>query len=296
MDGRLAAAAVVVALSIGVGAIPAHAISHTTDYKTNMDNYRTCTDPVLGTCDFDKVLSPSKFYLPNATTTTVIHKDDGTVQLRVDAGGILTDTGISYDCNDRVFPCTANLCVGGPHNNQGCTPNRCLGGSNEGGVCSNASACPGGTCTGGASCVAQVCLDGPRKNLACNGPTDLACTSVVNTSGWNVVFRGNYSGVNYVSPNWHYRLYGDGDAGCMKVCPFSLGSTGAINSAGLSCTITGSCGVDSFHAVEIRDPDDEILAIPTAGPAKTDHSGWPVEGDPAVVGDCSRPSNAAFCP
>ena len=93
------------------------------------------------------------------------------------------------------------------------------------------------------------------------------------------MFRGNRSGVKYVSPSWHYRLFGDGASGCMKVCAFSLGSTGAINSNGLTCSVTGSgCGIDSFHAVEIRDPDGEILAIPTAGPAKTDHSGRPVEG------------------
>jgi hypothetical protein len=298
MDRRLTAATL--ALALGAIPVPTHAINHTTDYKTNMDNYRVCTDPTLGSCDFDEVLSPSKFYLPNGTTTTVICKDDGTVQLRIDSGGILTDEGVSYGCGDRLFPCTGGFCVGGPHNGSACTVNRCMGGSNDGGVCSTDTACPGGgTCTGGASCVGQVCLDGPRENFSCNSPGDLACTNVANTSDWTVVFRGNRSSISYPPPytQWHYHLYGDDDSGCMRVCSFSLGSTGAINSSGLSCTTTGSsCGVDSFHAVELRDPDGEIVAIPKAGAARTDVSGWPVEGDPAVVGDCSRPSNAAFCP
>jgi hypothetical protein len=85
----------------------------------------------------------------------------------------------------------------------------------------------------------------------------------------------------------------------MKVCLFSLGSTGAINSAGLSCSTTGSqgyCEVETFHYVELRDPDGEIVAIPTAGVARLDGDNVTVGGDPARIGDCSRPSNAALCP
>ena len=89
MDRRFAVTVLAAAIAMMTAASVAHAINHTSDYKTNMDNYRTCTDPLLDTCDFEEVLSPSKFYLPDGTTTTVIDKDDGTVQLRIDSGGIL---------------------------------------------------------------------------------------------------------------------------------------------------------------------------------------------------------------
>jgi hypothetical protein len=280
-----------------LGAPLAHAINHTSDYKTNMQNYRTCTDPLLSTCAFPDVISPSKFYLAAVYTTTVIHKDDGTVQLRIDAGGIATDTDVSYPCQDEVFPCNGTTCTAGPRQGSGCTINRCIGGSNNGGVCSTSSACPGGSCTGGASCVAPTCQGGPRDNKECAG-TQPACTSVASTAGWSVVFRGNRTGFSFTpSPPWyHYQLKGDDSSGCMKVCPFSLDSTGAINSAGLTCTTSGDCGSsgpDVFHAVELRDLDDELLAIPGIGGATVDNIG--VEGDPAKAGDCVRDPNRSVC-
>lgn len=300
MSRKSTAALFAIAMATTMGGRLAHAISHTSDYRTNMNNYRTCTDPLLETCTYEEILSPSKFYLPHGTTTTVIHKDDGTVQLRIDAGGILTDTGISYPCGDRTYPCSAptGVCVGGVHPGTGCTRNRCLGGSNDGASCAVDSQCPGATCTAGASCTSHVCLDGPRDGFSCGGGSDLACTNVANTSGWSVVFRGNQSSFqSNGDTTYTNKLVGDGDVGCMKACSFSLGSTGAINSSGLSCSLTSTCGLlDAFHYVEIRDPDGAILAIPTVGAATLPYDWLVEEGDPARTGDCSRPSNAAFCP
>ena len=296
METRSTVAAVAAAVAALVGATTARAISHTTDYKTNIGNYRTCTDPLLDACDYAATLSPSKYYLPSGTTTTVVHKDDGTVQLRIDAGGILTDSGISYACQDELFRCVASACEDGPREGNFCTANRCFGGGNDGAICSNPSACPGGDCTGGASCVAPTCQGGPRDNKEC-GTGKPACTDVADSTGWSVVFRGNYAGSTYQAPDWHFHLRGDGEDGCIKACSFSLGSTGAINSAGLSCSVTGVCGaVETFHYVELRDPDGEIVGIPTVGPALLVSDSFAVEGDPAKVGDCSRPSNAAYCP
>jgi hypothetical protein len=81
----------------------------------------------------------------------------------------------------------------------------------------------------------------------------------------------------------------------MKVCPFSLDSTGAINSNGLTCSTSGDCSViQDFFAVELRDPDDEILGIPGAGPAYIQSFGE--DGDPARDGDCNRSPLPADCP
>lgn len=292
MDGRFAPALVATMLATALAASPAPAINHTTDYRTNMGNYRTCTDPLLDTCDFPEALSPSKYYLPNNTTTTVILKDDSTVQLRIDAGGILSDANVSYPCDSTLFECLNSKCSPtSPDPTKGCMQNRCFGGTNNNSPCSNSSACPGGTCTGGDACVWQTCQSGPRIGKVCGGSAP-ACTSVADSTGWSVVFRGN-AGSGYYTNAWHSRILGDGEDGLMKVCTFSLGSTGAINSTGLTCTGTQA---EVFDYVELRDPDGEIVAIPTVGPALLPFDSWTVEGDPARVGDCSRPSNAAFCP
>lgn len=291
------AVALTVAVAAMVTAHPAYAINHATEYKTNMGNYRTCTDPLLDSCEYADTLSPSKFYLPSGTTTTVIHKDDGTVQLRIDSGGLLTDTGISYDCVEQLYPCVSGHCVGGHNNGFTCTANRCHGGSNAGATCTVDSQCPGGTCSDGSACSAFGCDGGPRDALECSYTGNPTCTSVAGTSGWSVVFRGNYAAFNYVAPSWHFFLRGDDDDGCIKACSFTLSSSGAINSTGLSCSTTGTCGgVEAFHYVELRDPDGEIVAIPGVGPALIVPGYLAVEGDPAQVGDCSRPSNAANCP
>ncbi len=298
MHRRFALAALATAITMVAATSAAHAITHTGDYKTNMGNYRTCTDPLLDTCDYADVLSPSLFYLPAGTTTTVIYKDDTTVQLRIDAGGILTDDGISYTCSLEPFPCIAAKCSGGRHHNESCVATTCVGGTNNGGACSAASACPGGACTGGAAnCSSNVCHGGLRDGELCGESSDPACTSVVSTSGWSVVFRGNFSTSSFQSPNWHYRLRGDDTDGCMKVCSFSLGATGAINTSGLSCSLTPSCGgLETFHYVELRDPNGEIVAIPTVGPATLVNGLVAVEGDPAKTGDCSHPANPTYCP
>ncbi len=276
----------------------AHAINHTTDYKTNMDNYRVCADTPLDTCEYEDIVSPSKFFLPHGTTTTLVHRDDGTVQLRIDAAGIVTDTNVTYTCSAEPFPCVGNRCVGGRNSGALCSPTICIGGSNHGSSCSGSSACPSGTCTGGDTCSTNLCHGGLQDGGFCGSPGDLSCESVANSSGWSVVFRGNVPSVTFeTAPTYHYRLIGDGSAGCLKVCTFTLGSTGAINSSGLSCSTTGTCGtVDSFHHVELRDPDDEVVAVPAIGAAETPWHLWAVEGDPAMKGDCSRPANAGFCP
>lgn len=274
---------VVLAAGSLIGA-PAYAITHASDYASNMGNYRTCTDPLLETCGASEVISPSNYHLADGTKTTIIHKSDGTVQLRIDAGAVVADTDISYACDDELFECVSNECAAGPREDDFCNPNRCMGGTNHFGTCTTASACPGGSCTGGASCVAPVCQGGLRDGKACGG-SEPACTSTADTIGWNVVFRGNRSERISQWPNHVFELRGDGSAGCMKVCGFSLDGNGAINSNGLSCSTTGPCGaLDTFHHVEILDPDDEVLAIPTVGNAEVE-TGTMIDGDPARVGD-----------
>src|SRR4029079_10611694 len=107
-----------------------------------------CAADPLGTCDFADVSSPSTYYLTNGSTATVIHASNGNVQVRIDANGITADDDISYPCADTQFQCIAGVCTG-PRSGTGCSQNRCFGGSNNGGVCATASACPGGSCTGG---------------------------------------------------------------------------------------------------------------------------------------------------
>lgn len=288
MDGRVPAALCV----LGLLTSPAHAINHTNEYKTNMGNYRTCTDPVLGTCAFDEIQAPSKFYLPNNTTTTVVHENDGTVQLRIDAGGILTDTNVTYACSGEPFSCVGNQCVGGKFPGIACTPSLCIGGANHGGSCTSSSACPGGACTGGNTCTSNVCHGGLRDGLLCGYLGDPTCESVANSSGWSLVFRGNNGSAVFDSA-WHAIVLGDGTTGLMEVCDFTLNGSGAINDSDLDCEGSLPQGV---HHVEILDPDGDVVAIPTMGPALLPFDTWTVEGDPARIGDCSRAANAGFCP
>jgi len=291
-------ASVVLALA---SASPTLAITHTNDYKANFQNYRTCTDPPLSTCGYADVLSPSKFYLPGNAKSTVIHTDTGTVQLRIDAGGILTDNGVSYDCVNELFQCSGGKCTAGPNKDLSCIVDSCFGGSNHGAGCSTNSQCPGGSCTGSTSCTAPTCQGGPRDDKRC-GAGNPACTSTADTSGWSVVFRGNRAYWHYVFDplpvKIYFQLQGDGDTGCMKVCPFSLDSNGAINSSGLTCSASGDCtgAIQDFFAVELRDPDDEILGIPGAGPAYIQPPGGMQDHDPAQYGDCNRSPLPADCP
>lgn len=151
---------------------------------------------------------------------------------------------------------------------------------------------------GGATCVAPTCTGGPRAHKKCGG-VEPACTNVADSTGWSVVFRGNQSWAENVSGNVRPYLQGDGDSGCMKVCDFNLNSSGAINGNTFSCSLSGPCSaVETFHHVEIRDPNDEIVGIPTIGNAvmNFDGAGGFLPGDPARVGDCSRAANAAYCP
>jgi hypothetical protein len=110
---RVGVALVVLAVSLLLAGV-AHAINHTSDYSANMGNYRTCTSPLLETCGAAEVISPSNYHLGDGTKTTVIHKSDGTVQLRIDAGAIVTDTDISYACDDELFACVSSACAAGP--------------------------------------------------------------------------------------------------------------------------------------------------------------------------------------
>lgn len=274
----------------------AHAINHTDDYETNIGNYRTCTSPLLDSCSYADILSPSLYYFANNTKTTVIAKANGDVQLRIDSGSLLHDTNVSYSCLDQTFACVSGTCTG-PKAPTACTVNRCIGGTNDGGVCSSSTACPGGACTGGASCVVPACQGGPRDDKECGGAHP-ACTSVANSTGWSVVFRGNQNWAESTPDGLRPYLRGDGDSGCMKVCPFDLNGSGAINSNKLnSCSNSGPCGgVETFHHVEIRDPQGEIVGIPTLGPALTPLDYWFQPGDPARVGDCNRAANDPYCP
>lgn len=296
MNMRFAAALTALVAALGFDH-PAHAINHASEYKTNMANYRTCTDPLLDACGYVDALSPSKFYLASGTTTTVVHKDDGTVQLRIDSGGLLTDTGLNYACAEQLYPCVGGKCVGGHNHGFTCTPNRCDGGPNDEAPCNGQPDCPEGTCSDGSACSAFACQGGARDDLECSYAGNPACTSVAGTSGWSIVFRGNNAGWQYLPPSWRFLLRGDDDDGCIKACSFALNANGAINSNGLTCSTTGTCGgVEAFHYVELRDPDGEIVAIPGTGPAMIVPGYLAVEGDPAQVGDCGRPSNAAKCP
>jgi hypothetical protein len=58
--------------------------------------------------------------------------------------------------------CGGKRCIGGPLAGEPCL--QCMGGSNHGANCTNASACPGGTCP--LSC--GVCLGGANVGLPCN--------------------------------------------------------------------------------------------------------------------------------
>src|SRR5262249_6324304 len=134
------------------------------------------------------------------------------------------DAGISYACQNETFRCSAptgGTCVDGPNMGTGCSQDRCYGGSNNGAVCTTATQCPGGACTGGATCVAPTCAEGPRAHKKCGG-VEPACTSVADSTGWSVVFRGNYNYAENISGNIRPYLQGDGDSGCMKVCDFNL--------------------------------------------------------------------------
>ncbi len=289
---------ITMALLVIAYSTPAHSFTHVNNYETNIGNYRTCTDPLLETCSYAEILSPSLYYLPHGTKTSVIGKSDGTVQVRIDSGGVLHDAGVTYPCTDETFTCNGSTCTEGPKTGTGCTINRCIGGSNDGLFCDHASLCPGGSCTGGASCVAPTCQGGPRDNKECGG-TQLACTNVANSTGWSVVMRGNYQWIENDSGNVRPHLLGDGPSGCMKVCDFSLNSSGAINGYTNTCSVSGDCsGLETFHHVEIRDPNGEVVGIPTIGNAVLpwDGAGGYLPGDPARVGDCSRASNAAYCP
>jgi hypothetical protein len=295
MDTRIGIIALAAVFAVGAAVVPAHAITHTQDLKTNMKNYRTCTDPLLATCTFPDVVSPSKYFLAKGTTTTVVRQADGTVQLKMDADAIGTDSWVSYPCANELYQCTNSRCADGPAKNTACTADRCFGGANHMGACSGASACPGGTCTGGSTCIRSTCQGGLRDDKECGG-TQPSCTSTRDTTGWSVVFRGNQSAAYYDATlgRLSFELLGDGEAGCMKVCLFSLGSTGAINSSGLSCTSSGACSpIEAFHHVEITDPDGTVMAVPGVGPAEV-FMGLGVR-DPAVVGDCDHNPSQDEC-
>ena len=303
----LAAATVAAAL---VSAGSAHAVTHTTDYKTNIANYRICDPIELDSCEFADVLSPSQYYLADGKKITVIYTDAGVVQMKIDAATIKLDDYISYSCANENFTCketNANYCDAPPGGNQtqSCVRNRCTGGTNAGAACTVDSQCPGGgECSGSTNCVYQVCQDGPQDGHFCGtGGGTVSCTSTNNVPNFTVRITGNETGGHLVWSSVLYYLRGNVSTGegCVLTCDVDLGSDGSINSSALSCASTGDCTtapIETIHSVELLDPTGAILGISGVGPARlTDFSG-PVtnSGDPAMHGDCIRNPSQNPCP
>ncbi len=290
-------------LSMALAALPAasFALTHSTEYRTNIGNYRTCVGGLDDSCTYADVVSPSNYYLANNHKITVLHQSNGNVQLRIDAGTIKGDTDFSFPCDNEYHSCSVGSpgnCSGPKGPTQGCNRDTCLGGSNEGAQCNTASQCPGGACTAGAACTVTRCTGGPRDGELCGGSAP-SCTSSNGSTGWELRFLGNRSSGVFVPAYLlnYYELKGNG--ACEKRCPFTLESDGSYNDD-VICTIVGSCsgGPEVFHHVILLDRQDlddgvgpkQILGVPSVGPASIlEGSGgvgsWIDPGDPAKYGD-----------
>lgn len=279
----------------------AYAISHVSDYKTNLQNYRACSIDELGTCDYGEVVSPSKYHLNNGATFTVIYENDNDVQVRFDAETISLDSDTNYTCANELYNCAGSACSGLPAGAPAGTcgiKDRCWGGTNHGGLCS--AGCPGGACTASSTCYRETCQTGPRDGKYC-GSGALLCNSTAGYQNFKLIFAGNKSGVQYVFPpgNIQYQLEGNGAEGCRKTCTFSLGTTSdsTINTSNLSgCVDSGDCStspLEAIHSVYLLDPDGEVLAVPGIGPATL--SPTAANGDPVKNGDCNRVPGQTPC-
>jgi hypothetical protein len=269
-------------------ASPVWALTNTSEFMTNWDNYRYCaanSADALETCAQADVRSPSEFYIPDGIQGTLDVSTSGVVKLRMDL--------ISMDQNISTCDSSYKLQYGNCINaNCGATPP----------VLGTCSLSPSDACCDNTQCYLQACNGGVRQDTRCNdlGP----CTS---TSGltFKVVFRGTGNGQEPIPgffPWQYYKLLGDSPTngsdglGCTRTCTFTLGSSNPQfnnNDITSSCSALGDCGSGgptNFSTVEIVGPDNEVLAIPTRGTA---HLAGPyvAYGDPAKVGDYCRTQN-----
>jgi hypothetical protein len=245
----------------------AHSAPLNSHYETDLDNYRVCAPDedgnVLGTCSFDDVRSPSKYYLNHDTQGSISY--NGTVvKLRIN--DIRIDEGTSFACENETVPCVDNICP-----------------------------ITGAFC-GGPTCTAPACQGGPKDGKNCNPSSpDTVCKNLDNVAHFgDVVFQTNYAGFELVS-GFPFKLYGDASSpgtGCTKICAFgtlndSSPSTGKVDSNSLTCELVGDCSQEQgFHRVTVVDVEGNTLAIPSVGKAFILTIGY--EGDPAALGDACR--------
>jgi hypothetical protein len=280
-------------------AMPAHAISHSSEFISNWDNYRTCAttpaDP-LETCAQADVRSPSEYYIPDGVQGTLNVTSAGVVKFRIDTIS-LDDDVASCDNDHKVqygscFHSGGVDCFASPPRIGTCT----LSGTDQ--------------CCNDAACLLPGCDGGPHQDARCTSVS--TCKSTAGAT-FKLVFRGVGNSLTTIPgffPWQYYKMLGDDptDAndgvGCTKTCSFTLASGNPqYNSSDMtsSCTTDGDCGSGgptNFSTVEIIGPDEEVLAIPTRGTAKLQTNPYVVYGDPAQVGDYCRTQGSppANCP
>jgi hypothetical protein len=278
-------------------ALPAYALTNTSELTVNWDNYRYCAADdakPLATCAEADVRSPSRYYIPDGTQGTLDISSSGVVKLRMDTISVdTTGTSCSYDHTVNFGQCVYT----GPLN-----PHT---------VDCNANPARIGHCAGSASdsccmdsqCNLPACDGGPHSEERC--PTLSTCT---NTAGatFTVKMHGVQNGLEVIPgffPWQYYKLLGDSSGvGCTKACTFTLGSGNPQynnNDLSSTCSTSGDCSGDpNFYSMEITDPDGEVFAIPTRGTAKLQTNVYVVNGDPAKEGDYCRTQDPppANCP
>ncbi len=249
------------------------ALTHTSDYTSNLDNYRVCTgDQPLETCGYDDVRAPSLYHLTNGTKGTVVYT--GTVaKIRIDSLELDTNHP-SWQCVSQSYPCVSGTC--------GATGKNCQAGPKQGDCCSS-----------NADCTALACDGGPLDDAACTAHSK--CVELDGSKNWSVVLRGNNAAYECSGGiPCSFELQGDGATGCIVACDFALdvagsATIGSVNLNSVSCQMSGDCWyTPSFHHAEILDPDGNVLAIPSVGNAKV-IQGYPSDDDdPAKIGDACR--------
>jgi hypothetical protein len=302
------------------------AVTHTTQISTNMENYRVCADPTLGTCTYDEIRSPSEYYIPDGNKISVYLKSDGKVDIKSDALSI--DSGLpAAACSYEDYACVASQCADGPFKAKPCSYTTCIGGPNSGGSCAagGPSACPGGFCRGNV-CGDYTCQGGPQDNRRClqayattdcndffddHVGADYLGTAFPGASqGWYVLFRGNtqalvfdYNGgvlynVDELQGATNPPLNPNMGPGCLMKCPFGVDNTGS-NTANITCTTEGDCtSVKLFHSIEILDPQGHTMAVSALGTATITRAAGTIgtqgdTGDPAKYGDACRTEHPA---
>ena len=284
-----------IGLMVLATASSALAISNSSEFMTNWDNYRYCganADDALETCAQADVRSPSEFYLSDGVQGTLDVSTSGVVKLRIDS--INMDDNIST-CSDSYKVQYGN-CIGA---NCGATPP----------VLGHCSLSSSDTCCDNTQCNLKACNGGPHQDARCN---DLGPCTTTNGVQFKLVFRGTSNGMDPIPgffPWQYFKLLGDdpndaGDGlGCTKTCTFTLGSGNPqfnSNDMTSSCSTDGDCGSGgpaNFSTVEIVDYAGQVFAIPTRGTAHL-LTTYVAYGDPARVGDYCRTQNPppANCP